>query len=154
MRAKNSYRLPLNKKAVIGWSKKLSGSHRGKLKHALDFSVPVGTPVYAALGGLVVYIKQDSRVGGPSRKFQLQGNRIVLKHKNNEYTAYEHLKYKGAHVKVGERVRKAQLIGYSGNTGNSLWPHLHFEVFTNPEPDESEGETLQVVFPELKRTQP
>ena len=79
------------------------------------------------------------------------GNRIVLRHKNSEYTAYEHLKYRGSNVKAGQSVRKGQVIGWSGNTGYSSRPHLHFEVFDKPEGDESEGTTLQVSFRELVR---
>ena len=84
-----------------------------------------------------------------NKKYWNKGNRIVIKHKNNEYSAYEHFQHKGNVVRAGERVRKGQLIGYSGNTGFSYRPHLHFEVFNNPSNDESEGETLQVFINRL-----
>ena len=145
MKCKNNYKLPLNKKHIRSIAKG-SPAHKGRLKHSIDFIVPEGTPIHAALNGKVVYVKQDSKVGGPHRKYWFEGNRIVIKHKNDEYTAYEHLKYKGSKVRVGQVVRKGQLIGYSGNTGYSSGPHLHFEVFNNPSKDESEGMTLQVSF--------
>ena len=155
-KCKNNYRLPIKFKDVILSKKKLPSHTSQKLKnlgYAVDFLVPVGTSIYAAASGRVVWIKDDSKVGGESRKkYWNLGNRIVLKHKNGEYTAYEHLKYKGARVKIGQKVRKGQLIGLSGNTGwSTIGPHLHFEVFNHPSKDESEGITLRVSFKELKK---
>jgi murein DD-endopeptidase MepM/ murein hydrolase activator NlpD len=152
-RARLTYRLPLQKKAIQAWGKggREHPAHTGTLKHSLDFACEVGSAVYAAQSGIVVWIKQDSRVGGPSKKYWLDGNRIVIAHRDGEYSAYEHLRYRGVVVRVGRRVRKGQLIGYSGNTGYSTGPHLHFEVFSKPSDDQSEGTTLQVTFPELKR---
>lgn len=142
--------LPLDTKDIQNWSKRESPAHSGKLRHSIDFFVPEGTKVYAAFGGRVIYVKQDSNAGGNHRRFWFMGNRIVLRHKNSEYTAYEHLKYRGSKVKAGQSVRKGQVIGYSGNTGYTSRPHLHFEVFNEPDKDESEGTTLQVSFRELK----
>ena len=141
-KAKNKYKLPLKKKDVIG----LDTNHLylRKLSHALDFLCRIGTQIFAAQSGKIVWIKDNSKVGGTDRKKYLElGNRIVIKHRFNEYTAYEHLKYKGVAVKIGQKVKKGQLIGYSGNTGwSTIGPHLHFEVFINPSKDESEGETI------------
>lgn len=136
---------------MISPKKKLPSHSSQKLKnldYAIDFLVAVGTPIYAAHGGKVVWIKDDSKVGGRNKKkYWNLGNRIVIKHKNGEYTAYEHLKHKGALVKVGQKIRKGHLIGYSGNTGwSTIGPHLHFEVFNNPSKDESEGVTLEASF--------
>jgi murein DD-endopeptidase MepM/ murein hydrolase activator NlpD len=149
-KARNKYRLPLNEKDIIFPKEKLP-PHEGKLKYAVDFLVPIGTPIYAAASGTVVWIKDDSKVGGENKKkYWNLGNRIVIKHKNGEYTAYEHLKYKGVVVKVGQKVRKGQLIGYSGNTGwSTIGPHLHFEVFIKPSKDQSEGETIPFSFEKM-----
>ncbi|MFC1722729.1 M23 family metallopeptidase [Nanoarchaeota archaeon] len=148
-RCKNKYMLPMRKKDFTSWSKRKSPAHVDDLKHSIDFECPENTPIFAALGGTVVWLRNDSNEGGPHKKYWLKGNRIVIKHKNGEYTAYEHLKYKGAVVKVGDKVKKGQMIGYSGNTGFSFSPHLHFEIFNNPDKEESEGITLQVFFSEL-----
>jgi len=147
MLSRNEYALPLKVRAP-----RIRGSpaHTGRLKHSIDFRVSEGTPVYSSLAGKVVYVKQDSNVGGPSkRKFWHLGNRIVIQHRNEEYTAYEHLLYRGARVSKAQRVRTGQLIGYSGNTGYSYEPHLHFEVFVRPNEDESEGSTLAPLFKNL-----
>lgn len=146
MLCKNNYGPPLKKKEIVKYLGEDVLSHGGRLKHSIDFIVPKSTPIYAALGGKVVYVKQDSKVGAPLKKYWNEGNRIVIKHQNNEYSAYEHLKYKGSKVVIGQVVKKGQLIGYSGNTGFSYEPHLHFEVFNKPSTDESEGKTLRLNF--------
>jgi murein DD-endopeptidase MepM/ murein hydrolase activator NlpD len=156
IKCKNKYDLPVKLKDIILPKKKLpshSSQNLKNLDYAIDFLVPIGTPIYAAESGKVVWVKNDSKVGGrDKKKYWNLGNRIVIKHRNGEYTAYEHLKYKGALVKIGHKVRKGQLIGYSGNTGwSTIGPHLHFEVFNNPSKDESEGVTLMVLFNELKK---
>ena len=144
-RCVNDYRLPLPLDSIDEWWVRSSRAHVGDMKHAVDFGCDEGTPIYSAKGGLVVWVKNDSDVGGPQWKYYEEGNRIVLKHTRGEYTAYEHLQFGGVLVEVGQRVRKGQLIGYSGNTGFTRGPHLHFEVFTDPDEEESEGITLQVL---------
>jgi len=151
MKCKNNYKLPVNKKDIIKLKNKLL-PHPKELKNAIDFLLPVGTPIYAAYNGKVVWIKKNSKIGGKDKKkYWNLGNRIVIKHENGEYTAYEHLKYGGVIVRVGQKVKKGQIIGYSGNTGWTHGPHLHFEVFNNPVKDESEGIVLKVSFKELKK---
>jgi murein DD-endopeptidase MepM/ murein hydrolase activator NlpD len=145
-RSKNTYKLPLKLKDITHWHKRSSSAHVGKYKHSLDFYAPKDTPIRAALEGEVVWIRDNFKVGGASKKYYYFGNRIVLKHKNNEYSAYEHNKYHSANVKVGQKVRRGQIIALVGSTGWSTRPHVHFEVFTNPDKDKSEGKTLQVVF--------
>lgn len=54
---------------------------------------------------------------------------ITLKHDNEEYSQYGHLKYRGALVKLNEKVKTGQPIALSGNTGFTTEPHLHFQVF-------------------------
>lgn len=150
MKCKNNYRLPLNKKDIKEITKK-SPAHKGKLKHSVDFVCKEGTPIYTAFGGKVVNVKQNSNIGGFHRRYWFKGNRIVIEHNNGEYSAYEHLKYKGSKVKVGQIVKKGQLIGYSGNTGYSSCPHLHFEVFRFTGPNKNKDyETLQVSFKNIK----
>ncbi|MFH0869178.1 MAG: M23 family metallopeptidase [archaeon] len=145
-RCKNRYVLPIDLKKVTHWHKLSSPAHVGKLKHSLDFLAPEGTQIYAAADGEVVWLRNNSKVGGVAKKYYYMGNRVVLKHKNGEYSAYEHNKYHSARVKIGQKVKRGQAIALVGSTGWSRGPHLHFEVFTNPAPDLSEGETLQVVF--------
>lgn len=94
----------------------------GKYHGAVDFGVSVGTPVYAAADGIVV----TSTWGGSDS----YGYYIKIKHYNGLYTLYAH----GSSLvaKVGQELKQGQLIMYSGNTGNSTGPHLHFEVRVAP----------------------
>lgn len=94
----------------------------GKYHGAVDFGVSVGTPVYAAADGIVV-----TSTWGASDSY---GYYIKIKHYNGLYTLYAH----GSSLvaKVGQEVKQGQLIMYSGNTGNSTGPHLHFEVRVAP----------------------
>ena len=158
MRCKNVYAFPLDSEFTRKrlWRRVLwqiedivAGSHRGSLVHAIDFMVPSGTPVYAAARGVVVWTKSDSWEGGVSKKYWHSGNRVVIRHSRGEYTAYEHLKHGGVLVKVGQRVKEGQRIGLSGRTGVGFLAHLHFEVFTKPTKDQSEGTTLEVRFKKL-----
>ncbi|RCK72366.1 MAG: metalloendopeptidase [Anaerolineae bacterium] len=93
------------------------GSHAGHV--ALDFGVPVGTPVKATLDGKVVYAGWND---------QGYGNLVIIE--NGPYRVYfAHLSK--IPVKLGEKVTAGTIIGYSGNTGNSTGPHLHYEVRKN-----------------------
>jgi murein DD-endopeptidase MepM/ murein hydrolase activator NlpD len=104
-----------------------SPAHAGNLANSVDFIVPEGTEVYSAAPGQVVKVKDDSSIGGLDVKFWEDGNYIIISH-GIEATWYEHLRYKGAVVSAGQKVTEGQLIGYSGNTGLSYGPHLHFQV--------------------------
>lgn len=87
---------------------------------AIDIGVPVGTPVYSAADGYVVTKGYSS----------IRGNYVMVKHANNLYTFYQHLK--SVTVSAGQNVKVGQTIAYSGNTGIGSGPHLHFEVRTSP----------------------
>ncbi len=95
-----------------------SGAYHG----AIDYGVPVGTEVYAAADGVVLAAGWSN--GG-------LGNYVCLQHSNGIRTYYGHGNG-NFKVYVGDVVQKGQLIMYSGNTGNSSGPHLHFEVRVSP----------------------
>ncbi|MCX7882098.1 MAG: M23 family metallopeptidase [Brevinematales bacterium] len=103
-------------------------SHKGKNAYSIDFALAIGTPVYAARDGVVVIVKDNSRRGGNRKAYRGMANYIVIYHSDGTFAHYVHLKYKGAVVKPGDRVEAGQLIGYSGNTGWTKGPHLHFMV--------------------------
>lgn len=58
------------------------------------------------------------------------GNYVKLRHSDGYYTLYAHMAYNTVKVKVGNKVKKGQVLGYMGNTGYSFGGHLHFEVRT------------------------
>ena len=90
---------------------------------ALDYGVPVGTPVHAAADGVVI------KTANLTKSY---GTYIVIQHKNGLRTWYAHGQYNSFQVEEGQIVKRGQLIMLSGNTGNSTGPHLHFEVRVKP----------------------
>lgn len=97
-----------------------SGTHPG-----MDFAASVGTPVRASLSGTVVGSgDMDLAGGGRCRAY---GRWIMLKHANGLSTLYAHLSVIG--VSMGQQVSTGEIIGYSGNTGATTGPHLHFGVY-------------------------
>lgn len=87
--------------------------------NAIDIGTPVGTPIYAAAAGDVIISRLSGWNGG-------YGNYIAISHPNGTETVYGHLS--ANYVSVGAAVYQGEIIGLSGNTGNSTGPHLHFEV--------------------------
>lgn len=93
------------------------------VKHnGIDFGSGRGTEIYAASNGKIVLAEFNSSFG----------NYIVIEHKDGQSTAYAHLDRLS--VSKGDVVSKGQIIGYSGSTGRSTGPHLHYEVRTNGVP--------------------
>lgn len=98
-------------------------------KYAIDFKMNIGQTICAMKDGVVISVKQDSNKGGKSKKYFKDGNYVMLYHNDGLFTQYVHLKKDGVLVKKGDSVKKNQPIAYSGNTGMSTEPHLHFGVF-------------------------
>jgi murein DD-endopeptidase MepM/ murein hydrolase activator NlpD len=90
--------------------------HRG-----VDFAGPVGTPIYAAGGGMVSFVGWKSGYG----RF------VVIKHSNNLSTAYAHASKFAKNLTVGSVVKQGDVIAYVGDSGDTTGPHLHFEVIVD-----------------------
>ena len=98
-----------------------------RLHAGTDFGVDEGTPVHAADGGVVV---EAGWVSG-------YGYTVIIDHGNGMSTLYAH--NSDVAVSPGQTVSKGQVVSYSGNTGGSTGPHLHFEVRINGEPTDPMG---------------
>lgn len=124
------YRFPFRNGSTYGVSQGFEGefSHQGSIKYSIDFSMPDGTPIYAAREGMVIEVKEDSDIGGNEKKYVDDANTITILHDDGTMADYSHLQLNGAHVRVGQSVRLGQFIGYSGATGFVTGPHLHFGV--------------------------
>jgi len=81
-----------------------------------DITVPTGTPIFAPADGVV---KRAYYIGG-------FGNHIKLKHSSGYSTTYAHLSK--IFVRHGQKIKRGDIIGETGNTGRSTAPHLHYEV--------------------------
>ncbi len=117
--------------------------------YAIDFKMPVGTPVVAARSGVVVAARGEFYDNNGE---DLHENFVFIKHEDGTVARYFHLTHNGALVKVGEHVCQGQLIGLSGSTGQSAGPHLHFDVQKcgpNLPPNYNQlpcGQTLPITF--------
>ncbi len=107
-------------------------SHKQRLAYGVDIDLPEGSFIYAARGGKVLAIKEDFKLGGPSPRFRPFANIIIIEHKDGSHGLYAHLQYLGVLVKKGDLVKRNQLIGLSGCTGQCDGPHLHFEIYRGP----------------------
>ncbi|MEP1034977.1 peptidoglycan DD-metalloendopeptidase family protein [Ekhidna sp.] len=88
-----------------------------KMHLGVDFSCPIGTEIFATASGEVIAVEVNE--GG-------YGKLITIKHGNAYHTKYAQLsEFK---VKVGDLVKKGDVIGLSGSSGMSTAPHLHYEV--------------------------
>jgi len=106
-------------------------------RYAVDFTVPVGTPVLAAREGVVMQVQDDWRGSGQDLQgFAHRANFVRVLHEDGTMAMYAHLEYYGVGVKPGQRVAAGDLLGLSGNTGYSTGPHLHFAVLVNDGRDE------------------
>lgn len=100
-----------------GYGERWNSFHKG-----IDIAGDIGDDVFAAMDGEVIYAEYNN--GG-------YGNLIIVKHEDNMSTYYGHLSE--YHVKVGDKIKKGNVIGEVGNTGFSTGPHLHFELRVDDE---------------------
>lgn len=107
-------------------------SHTDKQnKYAVDLAMPINTPVHAARAGVVIEVNDDFFRGGIKQGYKSRANSIRILHKDGSMAVYAHLALEKAQVYPGLKVYAGQLIGYSGNTGFSSGPHLHFAIQIN-----------------------
>lgn len=98
----------------------------------IDLPCELGTPVYASGTGTVSYVKNGWTEADGKSGMMSYGNCVCISHGSGLETRYGHLSY--AVVQSGQTVFQGQLIGYSGSTGNSTGPHMHFSIYENGNP--------------------
>lgn len=118
------FSMPLEKMEITGTfgdQRTYSDTKNARIHRGIDLKAPTGTEVYAINDGKVLMAKN----------FTFEGNFIAIDHGGGIISFYMHLsEFK---VKEGDLVKKGQLIGLSGSTGNSNSPHLHFSIKINKE---------------------
>lgn len=111
-------------RVASGFGYRIDPIYKDRRAHlGMDFTAPQGTPIYATADGVV----KDAgfNTGG-------FGNRVVINHGNSYETLYGHM-YR-IKARVGQRVKRGEVIGYVGSSGKSSGPHCHYEVhrYGNP----------------------
>jgi murein DD-endopeptidase MepM/ murein hydrolase activator NlpD len=106
------------KRVASGFGYRIDPLYKDSRLHAgLDFSAPTGTPIYATADGEV-------QIAGFNTDGY--GNKVVINHGYGFQTLYAHMVRVIA--RVGQSIKRGEVIGYVGSTGKSTGPHLHYEV--------------------------
>ena len=104
----------------------------GAIHKGVDYRAATGTPVYAAVSGVVVHAGKHQYKKGWGRAF---GIHVIVDNVRfpdgsaGLWAGYCHLSK--VQVKVGQRVKKGDVIGFAGSTGRSTGPHLHFQILAS-----------------------
>jgi len=128
-------------------------THKGAWRHAWDFNITdrndkqykgsgdqaedyycFGKAVLSPFDGIVIEAVnsiKDNVVGDVNTKDNW-GNTVIIKYSDYLYAKLSHLKYQSIEVKVGDRIKKGQLLAKCGNSGRSPYPHLHFQFQVTP----------------------
>jgi len=105
-----------------GVQRYLNGKPTGNIHAGLDQRAPSGTPIHAVAGGVVKVV----------REWNLHGRTVGIDHGQGLESMYQHLSRFA--VAEGATVKKGDVIGYSGSTGRSNAPHLHWTLYVNSVP--------------------
>ena len=127
-----------------------AGGGRGSSNHpGIDVACPIGTPLYAVADARVSWSAPQPGGGGAGEYVAITWEEDGV----NYRALYFHMRANnGRLVFQGDEVRAGQHIGYTGNTGNSSGPHLHFEIEVNRREVNPRDYVPHGAFPEIRRT--
>lgn len=109
-------------KLAASYGMRIQPFHKTMTSHqGIDYAIPENTRIYSTADGVVSEVNNSSSQG--------QGINITIDHKNGYKSFYAHLNK--VLVRKGEKVNRGDIIAYSGNTGLSFMPHLHYEIVYN-----------------------
>lgn len=146
----NRWRFPLAGTVLVTDTYPSINSHRwcrnsefafdaGAFDESLQYPILGGSPVYAACGGVVEEVfdvledtNEDTDLDQIEAQYgehaRIDGNHVLLRHKDGELSLYAHLQKGSVAVAEGQTVQTGQLLGRVGSSGSSWLPHLHFHV--------------------------
>ena len=148
-----SIRVPVLGEWTISQSYNGEYTHKEEWQHALDFIITdnegsqftslgeskrdyycYNKPIVASAAGTVVNIvdKIEDNLIGDVNIENNWGNTIIIKHLDGLYSKLSHLKKNSSKVKEGDYVEKGEILAYCGNSGRSVYPHLHFQMQSTP----------------------
>ena len=107
----------INTRSPYGWRKKHPITGKRTFHHGVDVALPTGTRLTAPADGVVAHKARTSSAG----------HNLIIRHEGTRHTVYYHLA-KASELAVGDTVQTGDIIAYSGNTGASTGPHLHWEL--------------------------
>jgi urea transporter len=105
------------------------------LKDYYCFGAPVLAPANGTVVKIVAWVK-DNPIGQINTRDNW-GNLVVIYHAPGIYSLLAHLKYNSIQVSENQMIKAGDVVGFCGNSGRSLVPHLHFHIQTAPEPGSS-----------------
>ena len=109
------------KRMASGYGYRIHPIYKTRKMHAgMDFSAKTGTEIYATGNGKISKVRRSKKG---------YGNYVEINHGYGYKTLYAHMSK--SIVKQGQKVKRGEVIGYVGNTGTSVAPHLHYEVIKN-----------------------
>ena len=104
-------------------------THKDALnRHAVDFGIPVGTPVLAVRAGTVIEVRDGFGAGRADPALAEKTNLVSIVHADGTFALYAHLAPNRISVRPGEKVEAGQVIAHSGKSGFAAGPHLHFDL--------------------------
>lgn len=137
------YNLPFKSSNKFKIYQGYNGTFSHRNENALDFTMPVGTELMAIREGIVIKVIEKNNKNCEKEECKKYNNLIIIYHPDGTFAKYTHIKQNGSKVKVGDKVSKGQLIGYSGNVGWTTGPHLHLVVYKQ---ELNKSETLKTKF--------
>ena len=142
------YRLPFEDgtsyPVTQAFGTRLTSHNNRENLYAVDFAMPVGSPIVAARDGVVIDVMMGHEEGGYDIRYLDKANTIAIAHDDGTVAEYAHLARGTPMVYAGQRIAAGTLIGYSGNSGYSSGPHLHFIV---SRPEIHDGKVSRVSVP-------
>lgn len=123
----------------VGWRIDPFGSGKLCFHRGIDIAVPVGTPVRATRPGRIVFAGERSGYGAT----------VIVEHSNGDRTLYGHNSM--VRVMPGDQVKTGAVLAFSGNSGRSTGPHVHFEQIASGRPvaDPAEIKNAESIMPQL-----